>query len=131
MNYAKWADSCRAFLGQVPFCVIAIITVALVLKMPPLAHSDWKSKLGRIDFLGAVLLIATITLLLLGLDKGSNVSWSAPISYICLSLSLPLLVIFVLVEMKYAAEPFSPGHIMFGRALWPINVCGFFAFCAW
>ena len=108
-----------------------MVTIIFVLELPPLEHSDWKSKVRRIDFFGAVTLIATITVLLLGLDKGSNVSWSAPISVICLSLTLPLLALFSLVESRYASEPFAPGHIIFGKTIAPINICGFFAFCAW
>ena len=131
LNQVSQLTTKRAFLGQVPFCVIAIITVALVLKLPPVEHSGWQSQVRRVDFLGAIILIATITTLLLGLDKGSNISWTAPITLICLSLFVPLIAFFVLVEVKYATEPFAPSHIMFGKAVAPINICGFFAFCAW
>ena len=131
MRSSVSADNQRAFLGQVPFCIIAIVTVASVLKLPPVEHSGWRSQVRRVDFLGAAILIATITALLLGLDKGSNISWTAPVTVICLSLFAPLLILFVLVEVKYAAEPFAPSHIIFGKAVAPINVCGFFAFCAW
>lgn len=85
----------------------------------------------RIDFLGAFVLVAAIILLLLGLDQGSNNSWSAPVTITSLCMSFPLFVLFVFVELKLAAEPFAPGRIIFNRSLVACYLCNFFGFGAW
>ena len=85
----------------------------------------------RIDFLGAFALVAAIILLLLGLDRGSNNSWSAPVTITSLCMSFPLSVLFVFVELKLAAEPFAPGRIIFNRSLVACYLCNFFGFGAW
>ncbi len=112
-------------------CLIAFITVSFVLKLPKRESSDWKSKLRRIDFLGAFVLVCAVFTLLLGLDRGSNVSWRAPITIASLSISLPAFMLFVFVEMKIAVEPFAPGHIIFERSLFACYLCNFFSFGGW
>ena len=121
----------RAFLTQAPMCAVALVGVALVLKLPKQESSDWKTKLRRIDFSGAIVLVAAIILLLLGLDRGSNISWSAPITIASLCISFPLFFLFAFVELKLAAEPFAPGRIIFDRSLIACYLCNFFAFGSW
>ena len=123
--------SSRAFLVQAPICAAALLSVAIVLKLPKQESSDWKTKLRRIDFLGAFVLVGAIILLLLGLDRGSNDSWSAPITIVSLCVSFPLFFLFAFVELKVAAEPFAPGRIIFNRSLIACYLCNFFAFGAW
>ncbi|CAD6593456.1 MAG: hypothetical protein ASARMPREDX12_007212 [Alectoria sarmentosa] len=120
-----------AFLAQGPVCAAAFLSVALVLKLPKQNSSDWKTKLRRIDFLGAFVLVAAIFLLLLGLDRGSNNSWSAPITITSLCVSFPLFCLFIFVELKLAAEPFAPGRIIFKRSLVACYLCNFFGFGGW
>ena len=112
-------------------CAAAILSVALVLKLPEQGPSDWKTKLRRIDFLGAFVLVAAIVLLLLGLDRGSNDSWSSTITIASLCTSFPLFFLFVFVELRVAAEPFAPGRIIFERSLIACYLCNFFAFGSW
>ncbi|KAI9700919.1 MAG: hypothetical protein M1820_006680 [Bogoriella megaspora] len=120
-----------AFLGQVPLCFIAFIAVYFVMRLPKKEDEHWKAKLKRIDFLGAVLLLAAVVLLLVGMDRGSNVSWKATITIVCLCVSIPLFAILVFVEMKIASEPFAPGHIIFERSLFACYLANFFSFCGW
>lgn len=120
-----------AFLGQVPLCIVAFVAVSLMLKLPKQDQSHWKQKLKRIDFLGAIVLIAAIFSLLLAFDRGSNDSWKATVTIVSLSLSLPLFALFILVETKVAKEPFAPGHIIFHRSLFACYLCNFFAFGGW
>ena len=65
------------------------------------------------------------------LDRGSNLSWSIPITYGPLAASVVLFAFFVFVEMKLAAEPFAPGHIIFERTLFACYMCNFFSFGSW
>lgn len=124
-DYVGWR---WVFLFQPPLCVIAILAVSLALKLPKRDHSHWKEKLKRIDFLGAIILISAVFMLLLGLDRGSNVSWSNRLTIISLAVSVPLFLAFLFVEVKIAAEPFAPGHIIFERSLVACYLCNFFSF---
>ncbi|TID22870.1 MFS general substrate transporter [Venturia nashicola] len=120
-----------AFLGQAPLCLLAFITVGLLLKMPKKNESHWKEKLRRVDFLGALVLLLAVVALLLGMDRGSNVSWRDRYTIACVSASVPLFALFVLVETYVATEPFAPGHIIFERSHLAAYLCNFFAFGGW
>lgn len=107
------------------------MSVAVVLKLPEQEKMDWRTKLRRIDFLGALVLVGAVFGLLLGLDRGSNVSWALPITIGSLAASVALFAIFVFVEIRMAAEPFAPGHIIFERSLFACYLCNFFSFGGW
>ncbi|KAF2709459.1 MFS general substrate transporter [Pleomassaria siparia CBS 279.74] len=119
-----------SFLAQGPLCVVAFIAVALALDMPEQDQSHWRQKVARIDFLGACILITAIFGLLVGLDRGSNVSWSdhMTIGALC---TTPLFLVFVLVERYVASHPFAPFHIILNRSLFACYLCNFFAFGGW
>lgn len=119
-----------SFIAQGPLCLLAILTVGAVLKLPEQEDSHWKEKLAKIDFLGAVILILAILGLLVGLDRGSNISWSNPITIAGLC-TTPLFVVFVLVEKYVAKHPFAPGHIILDRSLVACYLCNFFSFGGW
>ena len=125
------AKYCRAFLAQAPMCALAIASVALTLKLPKKEVLDWKAKFRRIDFLGAFVLVAAVFTMQLGLDWGSNHAWSDTTTIVSLCLSFPLFIVFVLVELKVAVEPFAPGRIIFERSLIACYLCNFFSFGGW
>lgn len=118
-------------MGQFPLCIIAFLTVYFALHLPAVEDSHWKDKLRRIDFLGAIVLVGAVFGLLLGLDRGSNVSWTMPLTIVCLIASVLLFIAFVFVEIRFAAEPFAPGHIIFDRTLIACYGCNFFSFGGW
>lgn len=68
---------------------------------------------------------------LLGLDRGSNLSWRAPITIASLCISPFLMATFIFVEQKVAAEPFAPGRIIFERSLFSCYLCNLFSFAGW
>ena len=111
--------------------MIAFIAVTFVLKLPKQEHTGWRSKLKRIDFPGAFALVAAVTFLFVGLDNGSNVSWSSPLTITFLAISVPLAGAFILIEQKYASEPFAPGRIIFERSLAAAYFSNFFALGGW
>ncbi|KAL8857883.1 MAG: hypothetical protein Q9178_005502 [Gyalolechia marmorata] len=117
-----------AFLAQAPVCALAIVSVTLTLHLPEKESVGWKKKLARVDFLGAFVLVSAVFALLLGLDRGSNVSWSIPIAYVPLALSFPLFILFGLVEQRFATEPFAPSRIIWDRSLVACYFCNFFSF---
>ena len=121
----------RSFIAQFPLCILAFVAVMVMLDLPVEEDSHWKNKLRRIDFLGAIVLVGAVLGMLFGLDRGSNVSWSMPLTIVSLSVSGVLFVLFLLVEIYYAPEPFAPGHIIFDRTFFASYGCNFFSFGGW
>ncbi|KAK2819424.1 hypothetical protein FQN49_007860 [Arthroderma sp. PD_2] len=120
-----------AFLAQGPCCLLAFIVVLFTLKMPVTDQSNWWEKLKRVDFLGAVVLVVAVFGLILGFDRGGNVSWTQPITIVSLAISAVAFVLFMVVEARFAVAPFAPIHIMFGRGLVACYVTNFFSFGGW
>lgn len=131
LSNGPFSNYCRAFIAQAPICVIAFVTVATVLKLPARENADWKGKLRRIDFLGAFVLIVAVLGVVFGLDRGSNVSWAMPLTVVPLCISAVFFILFILIEVRFAAEPFAPGHIVFNRAFLANYACNFFSFGGW
>lgn len=123
-DYVGWR---WAFLAQGPLCLVAFLATYLALQLPQKDDTHWREKLRRVDFLGAAILICAVFLLLLAMDRGSNVSWKSLLTIISISVSLPLFLVFMLVEMKVAREPFAPGHIIFSRSMVACYLCNFFS----
>ncbi|KZM19571.1 uncharacterized protein EKO05_0004029 [Ascochyta rabiei] len=119
-----------SFIAQGPLCLAAFVAVAAVLQLPRQEESHWREKLARIDFLGAFILIVAVFGLLVGLDRGSNVGWSRPITIAGLC-TTPLFVVFVLVEKYVAKHPIAPGHIILDKSLIACYLCNFFSFAGW
>ena len=111
---------------QVPALVVAILTVSLNLKVASKDTSDLMAKIRRIDFTGALFLVLAVFTLLYGLDRGGNVSWDDPITLSVLAGSAALWILFEVVEIHFAKEPFAPKRIIANRALIASNLCNFF-----
>ncbi|KAL8902493.1 MAG: hypothetical protein Q9207_004650 [Kuettlingeria erythrocarpa] len=88
----------------------------------------WRQQIRRIDFLGALLLILIVFALLFGLDRGTHGSWRDPVTIISLCVAVPLVLAFLWVETKFAVEPFTPGHVIFNRALFACYAQNFFGY---
>lgn len=121
----------RSFLAQAPLCLLAFISVAFALQLPPQEKSHWRTKLGRIDFVSAVLLVVAVLGLIFGLDRGANVAWSIPVTYVPIIISVIFFALFILVETKVAAEPFAPARIIFNWNLATCYLCNFFSMGGW
>ena len=120
-----------AFLAQVPLTVISGIMVFFTVRIPVKAtgNSAWK----RIDFLGALSLVTTIVLLLLGLNSGGNiVPWTHSLVLTTLLLSAVSLAGFIYIESKIATEPVIPVRLLLNRTIfsacltnWFVTMCVF------
>lgn len=55
---------------QVPLTAIGFFNVLIALQLPATETSNWKQKLKRVDFGGAVMLIFAVSTLLIGLSQG-------------------------------------------------------------
>jgi predicted MFS family arabinose efflux permease len=108
--------------------LLAFIAVSFFLTLPRDDDSHWKKKLRRIDFLGAFILLAAVVCLIFGMDRGSNVRWTDKYTLATVLASIPLFIVFSIVETWVAQEPFTPGRIIFERTLFAAYLCNFFAF---
>ncbi|KAF2098394.1 putative MFS multidrug transporter [Rhizodiscina lignyota] len=105
-----------AFLVQVPVIVTSGILVAFNVKIP-VKETD-KSRIRRVDFLGAFTLVLSLVLLLLGLNSGGNiVPWDHPLVLVSLSLAFVCLLAFIYVEDRVAAEPIIPVRLLLNRTV--------------
>lgn len=105
-----------AFLIQIPFLVVSMILVTFKVTVP--AKETDSSKIKRVDFLGAISLVVTLVLLLLGLNAGGNqVPWTHPLVLTSLSLSVVSLGVFVYIEARIASEPVIPVHLLLDRTV--------------
>ncbi|KAJ2778431.1 hypothetical protein H4R18_004591 [Coemansia javaensis] len=115
-----------SFYANVPLVCLTLLVTVLVLRITthpqPLAD-----KIGRVDFFGALMLVAGLMLLLLGLNWGGRVyPWTSPVVIICLSVGLLMLGVFVFVENKLALEPIIDSRLFVVRNIAlsiPIEMC--------
>ncbi|KAH6719868.1 major facilitator superfamily domain-containing protein [Leptodontidium sp. MPI-SDFR-AT-0119] len=125
-----------AFIIQFPLTFLASLIVHLVLHLPPPSTTTpttthTLTKLRQIDFLGALTLILAISSLLIGLDLGSNTSWTSNLTLSFLLTSLPLFTIFIYIEIAVATHPFAPGHVILSPSLFASYLCNFFTLSAY
>lgn len=118
--YGGWINDVRgwrlAFLIQVPIIVFSGILVFFTVDIPVKEKST--SRIKRVDFLGAFTLVASLVLLLLGLNSGGNiVPWTHPLVLVTLPLSVVILMLFVYVEDRIASEPIIPVRLLLHRTV--------------
>lgn len=116
----------RAFLIQVPITLLAMVSVIIGLRLPNVDNADFKAKLRRVDFAGAITLVVAVFSLLLGLDRGGNIAWTDRIAVACFVVFAVLSIAFVVIEWHMASEPFAPKHIVVNPALLACYLCNFF-----
>jgi MFS family permease len=115
-----------AFLIQVPLLAISCVLVLWKVKVPPKEANE--AKLRQVDFLGAITLVATLVLLLLGLNAGGNqVAWTHPLVLTSLPLSAVSLGVFVYIEANVAAKPVIPVRLLLDRTVFSACLTNWFS----
>src|SRR5690606_25393619 len=109
------------FYINLPIGLAALVITTMALKMPVVRRKH------AIDYLGAALIVASVSMLLLYLNwAGERYGWGAPGPLALVIGSLVLAVVFVLVELR-AEEPIIPMR-MFRNAIFSVgNLYGFMA----
>jgi MFS family permease len=122
-----------SFYFQFPatLLAIAIVSIFLHIPTPERPDADFKSRLYRVDFLGALVLVLAVLSLLVGLDKAGNLSLTSPVVITSLSIALILFATFVYVESFIAAEPFAPPHIVKERTILASCLANYFSFAGY
>src|SRR5215204_1681121 len=109
------------FFINLPVGIAALIITSIALKLPTVRREH------TIDYLGAALIVASVSSLLLYLDwAGKEYGWIAPVPLALLVTAVTLSVVFVIVEQR-AAEPIIPLRL-FQNSVFAIgNLYGFLA----
>lgn len=100
-----------AFLILVPLTVTSGLLVTFLVKMPVkvIDESEQKERWRRIDFPGALSLVAAVVLLLVGLNSGGNTTpWVHPVVLVSLPVSGVCFAVFIYLEAQVAVEPIIP-----------------------
>ncbi|KAF2091338.1 MFS general substrate transporter, partial [Saccharata proteae CBS 121410] len=114
-----------AFLIQVPLVILSAILVYFTVKVP--VKEKNMSPIRRIDFLGSFTLVASLVLLLLGLNSGGNVvPWTHPLVLVSLPLSAAFLLAFIFIEDRVAKEPIIPVRLLLHRTVWTACLTNWF-----
>lgn len=102
--------------------VISGIMVAFTLP-PSKVHSDLKAKVQAIDHWGVVFSSSALLLLLIPISGGGiYFDWNSPMVISMLTLGGICMVLFILVEWKFAAMPMLPLHLFKNPAVFAIFV---------
>ncbi|GAK63741.1 major facilitator superfamily transporter [Moesziomyces antarcticus] len=114
-----------AFLVQVPLCAVHFAVVSWKIDIPA-GPGSMIEKIKRIDALGSLSLVTSVTLILVGLSLGGNErEWSDKLVLGSLIGGGAVLVLFVLIERYVAREPLMPMSVLFNRTP------GFVAIACW
>ncbi len=109
------------FYINLPVGIAALVITTIVLKLPTVRREH------RIDYLGAALIVAGVSALLLYLDwAGKEFGWLSPQALALLVTAIVLTILFVVAE-KRAAEPIVPLRLFRNRVFSIGNVYGFLA----
>ncbi|WP_250007702.1 MDR family MFS transporter [Actinoplanes sp. M2I2] len=109
--FSEWADWRWIFLVNIPLCLLAGGMIFTKF------HERAQRHRPAIDYRGAALLTAGLTLVILGvLEGGQAWAWASPISLLVLGGGLALLVVFGFVE-RNAPDPVLPLWVFQRRLL--------------
>ncbi|KAJ6586264.1 MFS general substrate transporter [Mycena vulgaris] len=96
------------FYLNLPLCAITLVTVALFLNLQTPGGDVW-GKLGRVDWIGNILISASSASCILGLvSGGGSVPWSSFKVLVPLILGFGGLGVALIYEAKWAAQPTIP-----------------------
>jgi MFS family permease len=119
-----------SFLGQAPVACVAMMLIALTVPSRPSHEVETetrRSKIARIDFLGATCMTLSILGFLLPLEIGGDrVAWSSPTIVLLFAGAIVFGLLFLAVEGWVAKEPVVPLPLLRHRDL---IVSGFVMLC--
>jgi len=97
-----------SFYINVPIGIACLILIIVCFKFPTEKRSLLE-KIKRIDFSGTFTVIISLVLLLLALNwGGQKYPWRSTIIILLLSIGTFLLIVYIIIECKFAKEPITP-----------------------
>jgi len=107
------------FYLNLPLSALSLFMI--IVKMPKMSHQAR----GRIDFVGAALIIATVVPLLLALTfGGQRYPWTSPIELGLFAASAAGLGLYIFAE-RFASDPILPLDLFKDRTFTSANLAGF------
>ncbi|KAF7305394.1 Major facilitator transporter-like protein [Mycena chlorophos] len=123
------------FILNLPFGALSLFFVSILVKpSPPLgsdpskrSYRDLLEQTRRLDFVGATLVAATVTILVLALQWGGNTKpWSSPAVITCLALTPVLATLTIIWEIKLGERAMVPTKSVFkSRSIYAIILFAF------
>ncbi|KAJ7237563.1 putative transporter [Mycena haematopus] len=135
-DHATWLTMCsRCFYLNLPFGGVSICGVVFLLKAAPaLGQPSMRStremfqEALRLDFVGATLIAAAVTCVVLALQWGGNTKpWNDKAVIICFVFSVVLAVAYIAWEIHVGDKAMTPTAIFKSRSIWAILVYSFVA----
>lgn len=121
------------FALQVPLAALVGIAIYAFLRLPEgspglgAAGTDFKVKLKRVDFVGALSLVSALMLLLAATSMGGKELAYSLKSFIgMIVLSLTLILVFIYVEAYVSDEPIIPMTVMAERTVLSASLANWF-----
>jgi len=100
-----------SFYINVPIGIVCLILIIIFFKMPK-EKGSLLEKIKRIDFSGTFSIIGSLVCILLALNwGGQKYPWSSGIIISLLSVGTVLLIIYIIIECKFAKEPITPPEL--------------------
>lgn len=122
-----------AFLLQVPLATLVGVALHFCLVLPEdspgngAAGTEFKSKLKRVDYLGAFLLVSALMILLAAASMGGKeIAYKSKTFSFLLALAVLLIFAFVYVELRVSKEPIIPMEIMVDRTILSSSLANWF-----
>ena len=107
------------FYLNLPLSLLSLFMI--IVKMPKMSHAAK----GKVDFIGAALIIATFVPLLLALTFGGRTyAWTAPQELGLFAAALAGLLLYVFAE-RFASDPILPLDLFANRTFATANLAGF------
>ncbi|KAH6908827.1 membrane transporter [Coprinopsis sp. MPI-PUGE-AT-0042] len=92
-----------SFLLQIPIAVCS--------------RGNLHEKIKRVDFAGAITLLLTVSLLLVGLDRGGDLGWHDNIARYSMIGFAVFGALLVFIEFEWAQHPFAPKRVIINRSM--------------
>ncbi|KAJ5246752.1 Major facilitator superfamily domain general substrate transporter [Penicillium chermesinum] len=115
-----------AFIGIAPISFITGIGVAVFVPDQRSQEQGFRTMLSRVDFSGSLTLVASLVLLLIGLNHEGDRIVTTTFA-IAVPLGLVLLGAFLLVEWRWAKEPIIPMSAFRNRTVVAVCLTAWFA----
>lgn len=108
------------FYINLPLSVLSLFMI--LFKMPKMTHAAK----GKVDFIGAALIVVTVVPLLLALTFGGQTyAWNSPIELGLFALAAAGLIGYIIAE-RFASDPILPMDLFKNRVFTTTNLAGFF-----
>ncbi|GGZ00927.1 DHA2 family efflux MFS transporter permease subunit [Streptomyces nitrosporeus] len=115
----EWMSWRWVLLINVPLCLVIMAMAAVSVAPTP---SRGTRKGTKLDLLGSLSVTLGIAALVYGLAEGQRYGWGSARIVTALTVGVVLLVVFVLDQAKWAAQPLMELSLFRNRSVWAANV---------